>query len=290
MDTQVSQYLFLNTPDATDIFVIWGGANDFFFGQTDPTVSVAAISEQITRLANEGATNFVVLNLPPLGYTPSGAAANPDGLNALSFFFNLFLDEALDGLRSSLGINIYEVDANAFFLLAMEDPAALGYTNVTGPAVDTDFDLASARFGFPLFPAVVVTNPNEYLFWDGVHPSQPGHHFFARLAYAEIVASLSAQTRSIFDFIQKSVAAGDLYGRGPASSAVGRLNALTNMVQVAGLLVEEGMFEQAYGQLRQVHRRCDGAEQQRDFVEGEACAHLEKMVLEVLDNMLALAN
>jgi phospholipase/lecithinase/hemolysin len=290
MDTQVSHYLAFNTPSATDIFVFWGGANDFFFGQTDPTVPVAAISEQITRLANQGATTFVILNLPPLGYTPSGAAANPDGLNALCYFFNLLLEPAIDSLRNSLGVNIFEVDTNTFFMLVISDPATFGFTNATDPAVASDFELDSPRFGFPLFPAVVAADPNAYLFWDGVHPGQRGHYLFSELAYAQIIESLSDQTQLVIDFFQESVATGDLAGSGPAKSVNGRLDALQNMILAARVLVEEGMFEDAFGQLTQVHRRCDGGQQVPDFVEGNACSRLEEMVLELLENMLALAS
>jgi len=290
MDTQVSQYLAMNTPARTDIFVFWGGANDFFFGQINPAAPVLAISEQIARLADEGATNFIVLNLPLLGYTPAGAVAARGPLNYLSYSYNQFLDDALDDLRADLGVTIYEVDADTFFLLAMADPGSFGFTNATEPAVETDFDLGSGRFGFPVFPAIVAPNPNEYLFWDGVHPSEPAHKIIADLVYYEILASLNKKIHVILDFIDESVEDGELSGSGPGLAAANRLNSLTNMIEAAEVFIDDGMFEEAYLQLEQVRRRCDGVSLCPDFVEGDATPQLEQLILDLMDDVLALAS
>jgi phospholipase/lecithinase/hemolysin len=290
MDAQVSQYLDMNTPAPTDIFVFWGGANDFFFGQTNPAVPVTAISEQIKTLAEQGATNFIVLNLPPLGYTPSGAVAAPNILNWLSDWYNQELDGALDDLRADLGVTIYEVDVDTFFGLAMSDPGSFGFTNATEPAVETDLNPASDRFGFPEFPAIVAPTPNEYLFWDGVHPTEPAHKIIADLAYYEILASLNKQIHVILDFIDDSVAEGELSGSGPGLSAANRLNSLTSMIESAEVFIEDGMFEEAYLQLEQVRRRCDGVSLCPDFVEGDATTQLEQLTSDLMDDVLALAS
>jgi len=179
IESQVTEYLATHTPSSSDVFVIWGGANDFFFGQTDPTAPVAAIALQVIRLAEEGAKHIVVLNLPPLGYTPSGASANPDGLNALSYYFNQYLAVTLDALRSSLDVNIYEVDMELLFQVILNHPEWFGLANVTEPAVETILDRTSLLFGFPVFPTVVARKPNRYLFWDGVHPTKSGHRLIA---------------------------------------------------------------------------------------------------------------
>lgn len=188
MDAQVDTYLAGHTPDPTDLFVIWGGSNDFFFGQTNPQLPVLALSDQITRLASAGATQFVVPNLPLLGQTPSGAASG-DGaqLDLLSTTFNDALGAAMSDLRSGLGITIHEIDVEQFFLDVTVAPEAYGFTNVSDPAVSTILDPSELLFGFPEYPAQVVANPDEYLFWDGVHPTASAHFWLGNLAADAVV-------------------------------------------------------------------------------------------------------
>src|SRR4051794_11452037 len=68
--TQISGYLAGNTPNANQLFVVWGGGNDFFDGQTNPAVVVNNVASHVTALANAGARNILVPNLPLLGEVP----------------------------------------------------------------------------------------------------------------------------------------------------------------------------------------------------------------------------
>ena len=188
LDQQVTAYLSGHTPDPSDLFVIWGGSNDFFFGQTNPFAPVQALSDQIASLASAGATRFLVPNLPLLGQTPSGVASgNSIALNTLSTVFNNALDLAVDNLRSGLGVTIYELDVEQYFLSVLTNPAAFGFTNVSDPAVATIFDTSNPLFGFPQFPAAVVANPDEYLFWDGTHPTSVVHRALGDLAADSVI-------------------------------------------------------------------------------------------------------
>ena len=54
--TQISTYLASNTLVSTQLFTIWGGANDFLNGGvTNPAVPVANLISEITTLADAGA-------------------------------------------------------------------------------------------------------------------------------------------------------------------------------------------------------------------------------------------
>jgi hypothetical protein len=94
------------------------------------------------------------------------------------------------------------------------------------------------------------------------------------------------QIQDIIDFIEESVDAGTLAGSGPGSSGDGRLNALVNMIEAAGDLIEAGDFEQAYEQLEQAYRRCDGLSPPPDFVDGEARETLAAMILDLMALLL----
>ena len=63
MDGQVVQYLATNSPSADGLFVLQGGLNDYWQGQTDPSAPVVYLSNQISDLATAGAAKFLVMNL-----------------------------------------------------------------------------------------------------------------------------------------------------------------------------------------------------------------------------------
>ncbi len=167
MTTQVASYLSAHTPSATDWFSLFGGANNFFSGQTDPTVPAADVAALVQTLYDAGARKFLVLNLPPLGQTP-GFRESPleVPMDALSQGFNTALAAHLVGLRSNPEITIQELDVYGLLTTCIANPGDCGLTNVTEPA----FDAGTGE---------VVGNPDEYLFWDNVHPTATGHQILA---------------------------------------------------------------------------------------------------------------
>ena len=172
-----------------DLYVLWGGANDFFFGQFDPFLAVSNLSGQIQALAGAGANEFLVPNLIPLNQTPS-LAGTPAATGAAAFSqaFNSLLAAEIGTLRTDLGITIYELDVAGLFSEVSADPTQFGLTNVADPALSVD--LSSS---VPLFPIDVVGNPDEYLWWDGVHPTAAGHEIIGTRA-ASIVRPVPEPT------------------------------------------------------------------------------------------------
>lgn len=93
------------------------------------------------------------------------------------------------------------------------------------------------------------------------------------------------QIAVILSFIDAAVGAGTLTGDGPGSSAGNRLNALQDMIEACGDLIEDELYEEACGQLAAALKKCDGQPKPPDFVTGEAAAVLKSM-LEVLRTTL----
>ena len=185
---QVDLYLSIGSPATPDdLFVVWGGANDFLYGQTDSTVPVSNLVRTIETLHSQAnASRFLVPNLPPLGRTPTGAALDPVGYDLLTTEFNTLLDTELDTVRDSLGVTIYEFDVHAHFERLLADPAAYGLTNVTRPALALEEDTSSPLFGYPTYPYTLQFDPDESLFFDGVHPTARGHFLLGEAALESV--------------------------------------------------------------------------------------------------------
>jgi hypothetical protein len=167
--TQISSYLSSNTPPANGLFVVWGGGNDFLDGQTDPSVPVNNIVQHVTALANAGAKTVLVPNLPALGEVPRNRGTASEGtFNTLSSQFDSMLKTSLTSLATSLNIHIDQLDVASFFSSAIANPSQYGFTNVTLPADNN---------------GTVVSNPDQYLFWDDIHPTRVGHQLIANEAF-----------------------------------------------------------------------------------------------------------
>jgi phospholipase/lecithinase/hemolysin len=176
LGTQLTFYLY-PSPGATRTFrpdqlvVLWAGANDFLNAhQMDPSKPVANLSAAIEILANAGAKTIVVPNLPPLGKTPVlVGTANELVFDDLTTQFNDLLEAALDDLEENLEIRIIRL--NVFHLLqrVLKKPGAFGFTNVTAPALITVNGQIGGTF------VSVSPDPDDYLFWDIVHPTRVAH-------------------------------------------------------------------------------------------------------------------
>jgi hypothetical protein len=93
------------------------------------------------------------------------------------------------------------------------------------------------------------------------------------------------QITSILDFISESVESGSLEGSGNGNSAGNRLNALINMIEAAGDLIEAGNIDGACGKLMAIYKKCDGLARPPDFVEGEARAELAQMIFNLMASL-----
>jgi phospholipase/lecithinase/hemolysin len=166
---QVTDYLATRTPGADELFTIWTGGNDFLDGQTNPAVPADNVQTLLNRLATAGVKNIAVSNLPPLGETPRyNTTADRATMNTRSSQFNAALSSRLDSFASfNPGVNLFRLDVGSFFAGVLSDPSAYGFTNVTDRAMTN---------------GVVVPNPDQYAFYDDVHPTRIAHAMLGTLA------------------------------------------------------------------------------------------------------------
>ena len=165
LGSQIATHLNDGPLSADQLIVVWGGANDFLRGgQDDPAVPAANLAEHVSTLAAAGGEVFLVPNLPPLGQTPAHRGkASEASMDQLAADFNAALATELDALAASLEITILQMDVQVMLQEVLSHPAAFGFANVTDPALNGG----------------VVPNPEEYLFWDDVHPTAAGHDLLA---------------------------------------------------------------------------------------------------------------
>lgn len=90
---------------------------------------------------------------------------------------------------------------------------------------------------------------------------------------------------AILTFFDESVADGSLTGDGKGNSANGRLNALRNMLGMAGYLINIEDIEGACGQLKAAIGKCDGESPPPDFVGGTAASELCGMITDLMEKL-----
>ena len=135
--------------------------------------AVISVGTNITRLYAAGARRFIVWRAPDLGLTPAIGILdriNPGAkalATALSEAFNQGLDGAVAQLALLPGINMKRLDAFRLLHDIVNAPSAFGLTNVASPCVT------------PNIPPFMCDTPDEFLFWDGIHPSAVAHALIA---------------------------------------------------------------------------------------------------------------
>jgi phospholipase/lecithinase/hemolysin len=185
---QVQRFLadFGGVAPADHQYVIFLGGNDlrdalvaalvdptFVTSQQILTAAVASIAVNVQTLHAAGARRFVIVNGPDLGLVPGVAALGAQaqaGGTLLSMLFNQGLAGAVAQLKALPGSSFKEVDIFTALRDVVDSPQDYGLTNVTAPCL---------TFG-------VVVNfkckvPDQYLFWDAIHPTRAGQRILANV-------------------------------------------------------------------------------------------------------------
>jgi phospholipase/lecithinase/hemolysin len=186
---QTLDYLARQGFDGADpeaLYIVYGGGNDVLneLGSTlaPETLAAAAtenIQQAVTNLALAGAEYIMVPNLNDLGLIPksmAGGAETMQRATSLSTAFNNALSGVLAGLEAAFPIDLIPLDVSSLFNTVAGNPAQYGLTNVNTPCFSGAIDT----------PGTVCANPNEYLFWDSVHPTAAAHQILGNFALAAL--------------------------------------------------------------------------------------------------------
>ena len=155
------------------LYVLWAGANDYLQGVSSATVPVKNVTTAINSLTNVGAKKILVANLPDLGQLPATrTSTNSVNLSALTQAHNQGLRRSLKVLsQQHSDLEIVVLDANTLYRDAISNPAAFNFTNVTTPC---------------LSGSSICSNPDQFLFWDGIHPTAATHRIIGKTAFSTI--------------------------------------------------------------------------------------------------------
>jgi phospholipase/lecithinase/hemolysin len=190
------------------LYVLWIGATDLRdaaeISAVDPIAGLGIIAQAteatevaIRDLYDAGARSFLVLNLPNIGDTPAVRVLGPAAqaaARALSLGYNFGfpappaglpglppvggLEGVLEELRDDddlKGIVIVRFDVFTGLEELVDDPDLAGLTNVTDSCITP-----GVIFG------AICRDPDEYLFWDFIHPTEAAHEYLSEQTQATV--------------------------------------------------------------------------------------------------------
>jgi phospholipase/lecithinase/hemolysin len=172
--SQALYVIEMGSNDIRDAFALYATG-----GNGGPIVSAAltSIAANIQKLYAAGAREFLVWAAPNVALTPAIRSLGPaaGGLaTQVTQGFNAALAQVLGQLAALPGSRFARLDAYQLLNGIVAAPAAFGLTNVATPCLTP----GKAPFS--------CTNADEFLFWDGIHPTKAGHAILAREA-ADVV-------------------------------------------------------------------------------------------------------
>ncbi len=182
VSTQVTDFLARGPVDTQALYILLAGANDILT-QASLVMAVASSAEeagtavetaahdfvaQVARLQAAGVSKLLVVGLPDLGKTPSGASLPASGRALLSRLTATYNAAQWAGLARK---NLHYFDGNRLFSAIFADPAAYGFTDTTTPACGS-----AAALG-------CVASADGHMFADQAHWSTRLHEVMSDRLY-----------------------------------------------------------------------------------------------------------
>ena len=147
--------------------------------------ALTSLFQSINRLYGSGAVNFLVLNVPDIGQSPAVRAidqANGAGgaiialAGSLTDAYNANLAALVNNLGAYPGIDIKILDVHRTLDDVLASPEDYGFANASDPCIS------------PMQPPYQCESPDQFVFWDGTHPTRAMHAIVAQQAIAAISA------------------------------------------------------------------------------------------------------
>lgn len=181
---QVNQFLSVQggVAPSTGLYTVWAGANDLFnmleggLPEADASAAAGTEAAAIAFLASKGAQDFLVPLVPDLGVTPlAGLLGAQATAKTFSGDYNAALEADLASLAATPGIELKFVDTFGLLDSVVANPAAYGFSDATH----------SCYVGPYTGGGTECATPNQYVFWDRLHPTAAADVIIAQEALPE---------------------------------------------------------------------------------------------------------
>lgn len=202
---QINDYLISNQFNLTSVacetqYIFVGGSNDVLDAMSNSTLTAQGVNgdlaalavtlpllaaSQIEKLISYGATYILIALLPDPSTSPfatnSFSVAQLGVLSQLTAVIN-------EGIRSNVsalvqpGVSLTLFDTPGFFQMIRSNPTQFGLRDVTDPCFQNyeAFIRPNAQGQVGGQAPIVCSNPEQFLFWDGVHTTTGIHALFGQ--------------------------------------------------------------------------------------------------------------
>lgn len=202
--------------DKDAVYFIFSGGNDYLnvlaFGDNYDTAVMSiyidnvldSMSSAIQKLTKAGATHLVILGIPDVGLTPHFLyTADQNVLSAAVLEHNQRLKTRIETLRHDWPlVDFLFIDVQPMFQRVIDHPSDYGFINTTQACIDVKLPMYRGLENSPFAHNLVLRyasvlqyrdsqfapgennyqmcdQPDNYLFWDEIHPSTKTHHVLA---------------------------------------------------------------------------------------------------------------
>ena len=173
LDSQMQDY----QPSARDLTILFLGANDYLLlGENSVLKVIQKQIDDVERLLKLGVDNILVMGIPDLSLTPqSGQDDNKRKFSDISTAHNAVLLKNIEALKARYPAKkIFYFDTSSAFNHICRIADNIGYNT-------TESYTHHGYIHLPIEHNPALNISPEYLFNDGVHPTQEVHHAFATM-------------------------------------------------------------------------------------------------------------